>query len=95
MTRTKKKSSSPDAAKPSVVDSAWTAFLEKSTVEDIDELRKRGWRSAYELSEVANGSREALARRLSADSGFERKNFRVHRSGQIREMIFFRPKIKG
>jgi hypothetical protein len=92
MTRTKKKSSSPE---PSVVDAAWAAFFEKSAVEDPNELRKQGWRSAYDLMQSTNESRAVITRRLDADPNFERKAFRIFHRGRIRELIFFRPKLKG
>jgi hypothetical protein len=92
MTRTKKKSSSPEA---SVVDAAWAAFLEKAAVEDIAELHKQGWRSTYDLMESTNESRGGITRRLDADPNFERKAFRVFHRDKIRELIFFRPKLKG
>jgi hypothetical protein len=95
MTRTKKKSSSPKAAKPSVVNAAWNAFFSKSAIEDIEGLRKQGWRSVYDVASATNETANVVARRLNCDLSFERQCFRVNTRGKTRDMIFFRPKLKG
>lgn len=95
MTRMKKKSSSLKASKPSVADAAWDAFFMESRVEDSEELRKQGWRSIYDLMEETKKTRNSVYSLLDSNPQFERKSFRVSHRGQVRELIFFRPKLKG
>jgi hypothetical protein len=96
MTRTKKKSSSPKTEKPSVVHAAWAAFHESNRVDDLQELLNQGWKSVYQLVDEIGGPVSTINSRLRSHPAFEKKLFRVRLgTGPIREVTFFRPKLKG
>jgi predicted transcriptional regulator len=89
--RTKKR---PTVATANITD-AWAKVFEDSKVEDIEDLRRQGWRHVYELAESCGRDRQYMQRKLESEvtaGRFECKRTKVFRKNQVRELLFFRPK---
>jgi predicted transcriptional regulator len=88
--RTKKKQ--PLAA-PTLTD-AWAAVLAEQQVEDLDALRKQGWRTINDIS-VATGRLEvtlANSLRVQANEGIlETKTIRAKVGAKVRNVRIYRP----
>jgi predicted transcriptional regulator len=73
---------------------AWAKVFEDSKVEDIEDLKRQGWRHVYELAESCGRDRQYMQRKLESEvqaGRFERKSARVVRKTQVRQLLFFRP----
>ena len=78
--------------KKSAVDAAWEEYFASCKVDDLDELRKEGWRTVYDVMEITGRARKTL----DASRHFERKRVKIMgESGLIRNHTLLRPKIKG
>ena len=88
--RTKKKQ--PLAA-PTLTD-AWAAVLAEQQVEDLDALRKQGWRTINDIS-AATGRLEvtlATSLRVQANEGIlETKTIRAKVGTKVRNVRIYRP----
>ena len=88
--RTKKKQ--PLAA-PTLTD-AWAAVLAEQQVEDLDALRKQGWRTINDIS-AATGRLEvtlATSLRVQANEGIlETKTIRAKVGAKVRNVRIYRP----
>ena len=88
--RTKKR---PTLAAPTLTD-AWAAVLAEQQVEDLDALRKQGWRTINDIS-AATGRLEvtlATSLRVQANEGIlETKTIRAKVGTKVRNVRIYRP----
>lgn len=93
MTRTKKKSSSPE---PSVVQAAWDAFYKESETEDLDALNAEGWKTLEQVASATGRARNTVDSATKKSARFERRAVRVVAlNGTVRRVTIVRPKLKG
>jgi predicted transcriptional regulator len=88
--RTKKKQ--PLAA-PTLTD-AWAAVLAEQQVEDLDALRKQGWRTINDISAATGRLEVTLANslRVQANEGIlETKTIRAKVGTKVRNVRIYRP----
>lgn len=89
----RKKKTSPLAA-PTLTD-AWAAVLAEQHVENLDALRKQGWRTIADIS-AATGRLEvtlATSLRVQANEGIlETKTIRAKIGARVRNVRIYRPK---
>ena len=84
----KKKGNTLDVA---AINLAWQGLFDKSKPNSIEELRKNGWISIYEVSKKMNRSRIAAKASLEK-AGVEYKQFVIIAGGFARKTGFFRLK---
>ena len=80
------------------IDDAWSQAFASNIVEDVDALRKQGWKSLRDISRETGRVERSLctSMRAAAEAGkFECKKTRIFDSGKVVLANFYRPIIKS
>lgn len=73
-----------------VMESAWDAFFKESTKSVLEDLKKEGWMSVFEICQNLKIRKSGCLDKMKKDKRFEGKKFKVLHQGSTREMSFFR-----
>ena len=73
-----------------VMESAWDAFFKESTKNALDDLKKEGWMSVFEICQRLKLKKSGCLDKMKKDKRFEGGKFKVIHQGRRREMSFFR-----
>ena len=91
-----RKKTQPAVATPDIT-KAWGAFFEEVAVCDAKELKKQGWMTNAEISELSKLEGEAgrqLADGAVRRGTLEKKAVKIMLHGKRQRMNFYRPKVK-
>ena len=72
------------------MDSAWDAFFKESTRNVLDDLKKEGWMSVFEICQKLKIKKNKCIDKMKKDKRFESGKFKVIHQGVTREMLFFK-----
>lgn len=77
------------------VEAAWAAFESSIKLDNLDELRKEGWRTVADLVESTGQTDSAVRHLLGRRNEFDRRKIRVPLDGVARTMNVYRPIVSG
>lgn len=89
----RKKTKQPLAA--TALTDAWAAVLAEQQVENLDQLRKQGWRTIADISQATGRLEVTLASSLRSQANegtLETKTIRAKVGTKIRNLRIYRPK---
>ena len=76
----------------SKIETAWAEFFESSKIEDINELRKQGWKTAEDIANELGELLNAVRQRLDRPGALDFRFAKVRVNGATRNLRVFRPK---
>ncbi len=83
------------SSQPSVFEAAWAAIHQASCGEDIDALRKEGWKTSSEIAKEWGVQGHVARFRLHRRTDVDRRKVRLMSDTGMRTVNIFRPKMKG
>jgi predicted ArsR family transcriptional regulator len=79
--------------KPSVVEAAWSAYFKAEETDDLEALRKEGWKTAGDAAKLMSISKCAARKRLESNRDVEQKSVKAFCGGVTRTINVYRPRI--
>lgn len=74
---------------------AWSAFESSIKVDDLDALRKEGWRTIDDVVKSTGQTAPAVRGVFARSNGFEKREIRVFCGRCVRVITAYRPKVTG
>ena len=74
------------------IEAAWAAYFKASEADDLEALRKEGWKTADELSEMTGVPLHITRQRAVGDQRLEKKSIRTFFKGVTRTINIYRPR---
>lgn len=77
----------------SKVEAAWSAYFKAEETDDLEALRKEGWKTVKEVATAMSISRCAAQKRLESNRDVEQKSIRAFHGGSTRTINIYRPRL--